>query len=295
VPRDSDTIHGAVRRARDCSAQLGQALLEVPAQSIIASGRRGRLEKIEWDGVHFARKVYHPTSPRRLQWLTRRMPRRLRWDRAFRSWQVMARGLEMGLPLPSPLILDTSGRDAVLVSSWMEGEPVHHWYARSDIGGWELADRHRFARWFGTRLHEVLSTGFTTGDLAPHNVLVSGSPGGPWNFGIVDLDDAQIRPSPSRERIIEMLGQVGHLPPTISSMMRCRALAAFFEEDEGHIVGDRQQTFTEISARVEEHDLRKHRRMTHRGRVDPMAGWGLGDDGLPVPFVGAQLSPEENN
>jgi len=35
--------------------------------------------------------------------------------------------------------------------------------------------------------------------------------------------------------------------------------------------------------------------MTHRGRVDPMAGWGLGDDGLPVPFVGAQLSPEENN
>ncbi|MDE0961312.1 MAG: hypothetical protein OSB09_11095, partial [Planctomycetota bacterium] len=215
------------------------------------------------------------------------MLRRWRWRRAFRSWRAMEAGSRIGLPVPTPWVLDTSAEAAVLISSWMPGAPIHHWAARRSHDGWLPRDQFRFCHWIGSTLQQVLSQGFDSGDLAPHNVLVNGPAQGPWELGIVDLDDATVGPIPSRQKLITALAQVGHLPPTISATMKMRAIDQFLEDAGDELLGTRAEAIADISTLVKKMALSKKQKMTAEGRTEPLAGWGLGSDGLPVPFSGA--------
>ncbi len=288
MPRDSISIHDRVLLGAECDSQLARQLLDVAEDSIVASGRRGRLEAIEWQGCRYARKVYLPTGPTSLRRISRGMLRRWRWQRAFRSWRAMEAGLRRGIPLPIPWVLDTTGEEAVLISSWTPGEPIHHWVARCSHHGWLPQDQFRFCRWIGSRLQQVLSQGFDTRDLAPHNVLVSGPAQGPWELGIVDLDDATVGRVPSRHKLITALAQVGHLPPTISASMRMRAIDQFLDEAGDALLGPRRKAISDISNAVKSMALSKKQKMIAEGRSESLAGWGLGADGLPVPFSGAR-------
>lgn len=291
MPRDSISIHDRFLLGTECDSQLARQLLDVAEDSIVASGRRGRLESIEWQGCRYARKVYLPTGPASLRGIARKFSlgllRHWRWRRAFRSWRAMEAGVPIGLPLPIPWVLDTTGEEAVLISSWTPGEPIHHWVARCSHHGWRPSDQFRFCRWIGSRLLQVLSQGFDTRDLAPHNVLVSGPAEGPWELGIVDLDDATVGRVPSRHKLITALAQVGHLPPTISASMRMRAIDQVLTEDGDELLGPRRKAISDISNAVTRMALSKKRKMIAEGRNEPFAGWGLGADGLPLPFSGA--------
>ncbi|MEE2856304.1 MAG: phosphotransferase [Planctomycetota bacterium] len=291
VPREADAIDAGIRLGEGCSPHLAQELLQLPALSVIASGRRGRLERIEWQGTPYARKVYLPTSATPIRVLARRLPRRWRWARPHRSWQAMLLGVPLDLPLPRPLVLDTNRSRAVLISSWVAGEPIHHWFARSSQSDWPPRDQFRFARWIGARLQQVTALGFSSRDLAPHNVLVSGDPEGPWQLGIVDLDDAVVGPAPSRRQLSHSLAQVGHLPPTISSTLLMRAMHAFLDEQENEMLGEHRNSIADIAARIHQLQRIKRERQARSGTFDPLAGWGLGEDGLPVPFTGARSGP----
>ncbi len=291
MPREANAIHAGVRLGEGCSPAHARELLQIPAHSVIASGRRGRLERIEWQGTRFARKVYLATSAAPIRVLASRLPRRWRWARPLRSWRAMQLGVPLDLPLPRPLVLDTNRSRAVLISSWISGEPIHHWVARSSQSDWQPRDQFRFARWIGTRLQQVMALGFSTRDLAPHNVLVSGNLEGPWQLGIVDLDDALVGPTPSRRQLSHSLAQVGHLPPTISSTLLMRAMHAFLDEQGNTMLGEHRTAIADIAARIQHLQRIKRQRQANSGIVDPLAGWGLGEDGLPVPFPGARPGP----
>lgn len=291
MPREADAIHAGVRLGEGCSPALAQELLQVPALSVIASGRRGRLERIEWQGTLFARKVYLPTSATTIRALARRLPRRWRWARPHRSWQAMQMGVPLNLPLPRPLVLDTNRSRAVLISSWVAGEPIHHWFARVSQTDWRPHDQFRFARWIGARLQQVMALGFSSRDLAPHNVLVSGDASGPWQLCIVDLDDALVGPVASRRQLSHSLAQVGHLPPTISPTLLMRSMHAFLDEQGNTMLGEHRTAIANISARILQFQRIKRERQRKRGIFDPLAGWGLGQDGLPVPFPGSRPGP----
>lgn len=291
MPRDTLAIHDKIVLGSKISFELAKNLLEAPAAWIIAEGRRGRLERIDWQGKHFARKIYRVTSPAPFHPLLKLVPRLLRWSRARRSWQSMQRGLNYGLPLPEPIALHEKNDEAVLISSWISGEPLHHWHARSLQSHWKPLDEFRFARWFGSELSRVLTGGLTTRDLAPHNVLVDGPPEGPWKLGIVDLDDSRVGSAPGRQRVVHSLAQVGHLPPTISRTLKWRAIDSFLQEGGRKLVGDRRKAIEEISTNISRLDQLKAEKLLRLGLTGPLDGWGLDEEGLPVPFVGARKGP----
>jgi len=291
VPRDSHSIHGKIVLGSGISTELATNLLEAPAAWIIAEGRRGRLERIDWQGQHYARKIYRVTSPASLQPFLGLVPGLFRWGRARRSWQSMQRGIHSGLPLPEPVALQERTDGATLICSWIPGEPLHHWHARSLQKQWKAVDEFRFARWIGSELKRALAGGLNTRDLAPHNVLIDGPPEGPWKLGIVDLDDSRVGSPPARQRVLHSLAQIGHLPPTIARTLKWRAIEAFFSDGGNELVGDRRTAIEEISANISRLDQLKAKRLLERGKTGPLAGWGLDEQGLPVPFVGARKGP----
>ncbi len=291
MPRDSHSIHGKLMAGPGVSVELARNLMEVPAAWIIAEGRRGRLERIEWQGTSYARKIYRVTSPAPLHPFLRLVPGLVRWSRARRSWQSMHRGLHKQLPLPEPIALQEKRDGAILISSWIRGEPLHHWHARALQEGLKAVDEFRFARWIGAELGRVLIGGLSTRDLAPQNVLIDGPPEGPWKFSIVDLDDSRVGSAPARQRVVHSLAQVGHLPPTITRTLKWRAIESFLMDGGLELVGDRRRAIEEISASITRLDHLKAQRQIRKGRPGPMAGWGIDEHGLPVPFAGARKGP----
>ncbi len=291
MPRDSPSIHDEILLGSDIAPELASKLLEIPAAWIIAEGRRGRLERIDWQGQQYARKIYHATSPAPFHPFLPLLPGIFRWGRARRSWQSMTDGPPRQLPIPKPLVMVEKPHCAILISSWITGEPIHHWHARVIQNRWPLSDQFRFARWLGKELHRTFSSGLLTRDLAPHNVLIDGPIEGPWQLGIVDLDDSRVGSPPTRQQIIHSLAQIGHLPPTIDRTLKWRTIEAFLDAGGTSLVGDRKKAIKEISIGIDRFAQEKIRRLLQKGKTDPRAGWGLDSAGIPVPFVGGRKGP----
>jgi len=291
VPRESQSIHGKILLGAGISIEVARNLMETPAAWIISEGRRGRLERIEWRGQTYARKIYRVTSPPSLRVLLPLLPGILRWSRARRSWQSMEKGHRGGLPLPLPVALEERADCAILISSWISGEPLHHWHARALKQQWKSVDEFRFARWIGTELRRALAGGLTTRDLSPYNVLIDGRPEGPWSFGIVDLDESTIGPPPARLQTLHSLAQVGHLPPTIGRTLKWRAIDAFLEDGGNELLGDRRRAIEELANHITRLDESKMKRQLQEGITDPLAGWGLDEQALPVPPIGGRRGP----
>ena len=309
MPRDRSSIHGHIFRAAPVSLEQGRKLLESPAIRIVSEGRRGRLEHIEVDGVAYARKVYKITKKSLHGTAVKLLPAFMRWGRVRRSWNAMLKGAESGLPIPRPFVRSENRESACLVSSWVPGEPLHHWHARhlhEDSGvEWQIL----FSRWLGQQLFHLFHKGFRTRDLAPNNVMISGDRNGPWSLNIVDLDEARVGMCPKGEsgvdQVMHSLAQIGHLPPTVSPRIRWRCLISFLEaggttwaDESGEYSASstdfmsrrnsRKQLLRNAQQRPHRFDHPKEEGLLRQGRTARYAGWGLDDEGLPVPFDGAK-------
>ncbi|MGE4633083.1 MAG: phosphotransferase [Planctomycetota bacterium] len=291
MPRESRSIHGKILLGEGISIEVARNLMETPAEWIIAEGRRGRLERIGWQGQTYARKIYSATSPPSFHPFVQLLPGVFRWRRARRSWRSMQLGKRKGVPLPVPVALEEQADRAILISSWIRGEPLHHWHARALQHNWKPADEFRFARWIGKELQRALAGGLATRDLSPYNVLVDGPPEGPWSFGIVDLDDSSIGSPPRRLQTLHSLAQIGHLPPTISRTLKWRAIDAFLEAGGSELVGDRRKAIEDLSENIKQLDQSKTKRQFQKGMTGALAGWGLDEKGLPLPFIGGRKGP----
>ena len=309
MPRDTSPVHGNIFLAPGIDSQLAHQLLDTPARRVIAEGRRGRLEEVCHDGTSYARKVYRVTKKSIHGTAVSWMPAFMRWGRVRRSWKAMLEGKKRAMPLPRVLCRSENRRQARLVTTWIPGEPLHHWHARqlqqSDDDSWQRS----FAEWIGPQLYQLFDAGMTTRDLSPNNVLITGPTAGPWQFHLVDLDEARLQRFTDGESFIDQviysLSQVGHLPSTISPRVKLRALIAFLEAG-GQRWADGQAEFSPRSTSffdrraarkkfmrqvidgVLRFDRRKEKQLKKAGRTGRYAGWGLDDDGLPVPFDGAR-------
>ena len=309
VPRDTSSVHGKIYLAPETPPDLAHPLLNLPATRIVAEGRRGRLEEVQHGGISYARKVYRVTKKSIHGTTVRLLPAFMRWGRVRRSWNAMLRGEEVGLPLPKIICRSENRHQARLVTSWIPGEPLHHWHSRhlqqDPDETWQI----RFAEWIGPQLYQLFASGLTTRDLSPNNVLIAGPISGPWQFHLVDLDEARVVRMTEGEsfidQVIHSLSQIGHLPTTVSPSFKRRALISFLEAG-GQRWADGQAGFSprstsfidrrqarkkfmrQVITGVRDRDLRKEKQLKKAGRIGRFAGWGLDDDGIPRPFEGAR-------
>ncbi|OUU25031.1 MAG: hypothetical protein CBC13_02635 [Planctomycetia bacterium TMED53] len=315
MPRESSSVHGKIFHPPGIETDVAQKLLDLPAKRIIAEGRRGRLEQIEADGIPYARKVYKVTKKSLHGTAVRFLPAFMRWGRVRRSWKAMLRGEEFDLPLPRAIARRENRQLAQLVCTWIPGEPLHHWHARQLIKDPEPSWQFRFADWIGVQLHQLLNRGFTTRDLSPNNVLIEGDRHGPWQFHVVDLDEARILRRSDGERyidqVIHSLSQIGHLPPTIPPRLKLRALDSFLAAGGKRWAIDQGEFSAKSSSFVDEKraqkkfirqvidgvlrfDRRKEEHLKRESLSRRFAGWGLDEDGVPVPFDGARVLDQED-
>lgn len=309
LPRETSPVHGKIFLAPGMDAELGTRLLQLPAIRIISEGRRGRLEQVEEAGVPYARKVYRVTKKSIHGTAVRCLPAFMRWGRARRSWRAMIQGEAKGLPLPRALSRIENRQQARLVTTWIPGEPLHLWHARQLQRDPSEEWQRQFADWLGQQLHKIFASGLATRDLSPNNVLIAGELKGPWQFHVVDLDEARIQQYAEGETFIDQviysLSQVGHLPPTISPSLRMRALFSFLRnggqrwaEDQGDFSltstthknskRARKKFIRQIVEGVQRFDRRKEQHLLKAGRTGRYAGWGLDDEGCPLPYEGAR-------
>lgn len=309
MPRDTSPVHGNIFLAPGMDEQLAHQLLEGPASRIVAEGRRGRLEEVRHEGTSYARKVYRVTKKSIHGTAVRWLPAFMRWGRVRRSWNAMLQGQEKNLPLPRALCRSENRHQARLVTTWIPGEPLHHWHARQLQQSTDQHWQQDFAEWFGPQLCQLFASGLTTRDLSPNNVLISGTTSGPWQFHLVDLDEARVLRFAEGEsfvdQVIYSLSQIGHLPPTISADLKLRALSSFLEsggqrwaEDQAEFSPGatpfirrrkaRKKFMRQVIQGVLRFDRRKEKEMKAAGRTARYAGWGLDDDGIPVPFDGSR-------
>jgi hypothetical protein len=266
---------------------LARRILAAPAVSVIHSNRRGEVSEVLLGGERFARKRYQGGGT--LRGALRRIAAR-------RTWRVLLEGRARGLPLPEPVALDEDPRGAAIVTRWFAGDHLHLVHARSrerfaaDRGALDeflaaIADA-VVALLGGARGERGAGIAISTGDLAPHNLLVGEGAAG-WRVCLVDLDDARLVTRVPPLRIIDNLMQLGHLPPTVPVRDRLRLLDLFLERGGATLLGargsDRRALRRLLAAKIARRDRKKSER--HRADRDdphPFPGWGLDREGRPI-------------
>lgn len=280
----------ALATAPGIDPALARRILAAPAARVIHENRRGEVAEVRLDGVSYARKRYRGDGA--LRALLGRLAAR-------RTWRVLLAGRAADLPVPEPICLDERAPGAAIVTRWFPGDHLHLVHARSrERFAADPAARDAFlaavagaavALLGGDRGAGSRGAGrgaISTGDLAPHNLLV-GELGGEWRACVVDLDDARFVARVPPARILDNLMQLGHLPPTVPLGHRLRLLDLFLEGGGAALLGtlarDRRALRRRLAAKIERRDRRKSAR--HRqgsGEPHPFPGWGLDREGRPV-------------
>lgn len=282
-----DRREGSLSVAPGVDLGLARRILAAPAAAVIHENRRGEVAEVEVDGERFARKRYRGGGA--LRGTLRRLAAR-------RTWRVLLAARGHGLPLPEPICLDEDPRGAAIVTRWFPGDHIHlvHAGARERFA----ADRALLDAFLGTIADAVVAllgggsagpargAAISTGDLAPHNLLIGEGAAG-WRACLVDLDDARLVPRVPPERIIDNLMQLGHLPPTVPLRHRLRLLDLFLERGGAALLGarasDPRALRRELAAKIERRDRRKKERHRHGGaEKHPFPGWGLDREGKPI-------------
>ena len=275
----------AVLLAPGISSRVAEGLLVAQPIRIIHENHRSKVAEVELRGERFARKVYRARSP----FLAPFLP-----CPARRTWNLLLRGAEKGLPFPAPIAFVgrplslSRRRGAVVITRWFNGDHLHLTHARERVRLADPLERREFAAAIADAQVALYSAGVRTTDLAPQNLLV-GRIDGAWRACLVDLDDVELDAAVDAAAIIENLAQLGHLPETITPRERLLGLQLFLERGGALLLEEWIAEHSEnelrrtIAERITEFSSAKKERLRTRGADDHAhSGFGLDADGNPI-------------